>query len=87
MGGVEGGGKLRSKEGRENLSKIFNLFNFSACRVLVKALHVKITEDVCHYTRKTVMCASAVMGSLEFTVNKVNNYDKTHLSCRSNSLD
>ena len=33
------------------------------------------------------MCASAVMGSLEFTVNKVNNYDKTHLSCLSNSLD
>ena len=62
--------------------KIFNFFfDFSSCRVLVKALHVKITEDVCHYTRKTVMCASAVMGSLEFTVNKVNNYDKTHLSC------
>ena len=53
----------------------------------MRALHVKITEHVCHYTRKTVMCASAVMGSLEFTVNKVNNYDEPHLSCLSNSLD
>ena len=34
----------------------------------MKALHVKIMEDVCLCTRKTVMCASAVMGSLEFTV-------------------
>ena len=52
-----------------------------------KAVHAKITEGVCHYTRKTVMCASAVMGSLECTVSKVNNYDKRHLSCLSNSLD
>ena len=49
----------------------------------MKALHAKIMEDVCLCTRKTVMCASAVMGSLEFTVRKVR-HDKTHpLSSRS----
>ena len=37
----------------------------------MKALHAKIMEDVCLCTRKTVMCASATMGSLEFTVRKV----------------
>ena len=84
MGGL---GKSKRQERAVKPVKIFKFLNFSACRVLVKALHVKITEHVCHYTRKTVMCASAVMGSLEFTVNKVNNYDETHLSCLSNSKD
>ena len=37
----------------------------------MKALHAKVMEDVCLCTRKTVMCASATMGSLEFTVRKV----------------
>ena len=37
----------------------------------MKALHAKVMEDVCLCTRKTVMCASAAMGSLEFTVRKV----------------
>ena len=40
-------------------------------RVLVKTLHAKIMENVCLCTRKTVMCASAAMGSLELTVRKV----------------
>ena len=43
----------------------------------MKALLAKIMEDVCLCTRKTVMCAYAAMGSLEFTVRKVR-YDKTH---------
>ena len=37
----------------------------------MKALHAKVMEDVCLCTRKTVMFASAAMGSLEFTVRKV----------------
>ena len=39
-------------------------------RVLVKALYAKLMADVCLCTRKTVMCASEAMGSLEFTVRK-----------------
>ena len=52
----------------------------------MKALHAKVMEDVCLRTRKTVMCASAAMGSLELTVRKVR-YDKTHpLSLLSNLI-
>ena len=40
-------------------------------RVLVKVLHVKMAGNVCHCTRKTALCATALKGSTESIVNKV----------------
>ena len=40
-------------------------------RVLVKVLHVKMAGNVCHCTRKTASCATALKGSMEIIVNKV----------------
>ena len=37
----------------------------------MKVLHVKMAGNVCHCTRKTALCATALKGSMEIIMNKV----------------